>query len=293
METLRIIGELLINGLLLGGVYAVMATGLSLIFGVMRILQIAHTALIILGCYFSYALATHFSLDPFLSILLTFPALFLLSMLLYRCLVAPLENAPPVSSLLAFFGVILMVENSIGIIWSTNYTAIYSRYQGKSLALGALILSLPQLLAFCVAVVILTALFLFLKRTEVGRAIRAVSQDRETARILGVDVDRIFLIVFGLAGGLAAVGGALMGIIYSFYPALHWQWLGVVFSVVILGGLGKVQGTVLAAGIIGITESFTSYYLGSQWAPMAAFAILILTLPLRPHGLLGTPGGRL
>jgi branched-chain amino acid transport system permease protein len=285
--------QITINGVLLGGVYAVMASGLSLIFGVVRVLQISHTMLIILGCYFSYTIAAKLSLDPFLSILITAPLLSLLGVALYRFIVAPLKSGPPVAVLLAFFGVILILENATGIIWTTNYTAIYSVYQGKSITLFGFTISISRAMAFAVATVVISALLLFLKKTETGRAIRAVSQDRETAQVLGVDVDRIFIIVFGISTAMAAVGGSLMGIIYSFYPALHWQWLGVVFSVIVLGGLGQVNGAILAALIIGTAESISSYYFGSQWGPMVAFAILIITLVQRPQGLLGTKGARI
>jgi len=287
------LGQIIINGILLGGVYAVMASGLSLIFGVVRVLQISHTILIVLGCYLSYTLATTLSLDPFLSILITAPLLSILGFALYRFIVSPLKSGPPVAVLLAFFGVILILENTAGIIWTTNYNAIYSIYQGRSFVIYGLTFSLPRTMAFAVASVMIFALLFFLKRTETGRAIRAVSQDRETAEVLGVDVDRIFLIVFGISTALAAVGGSLMGIIYSFYPALHWQWLGVVFSVIVLGGLGQVNGAVLAALIIGTAESLTTYYVGSQWGPMVAFAILVVTLVQRPQGLFGTRGARI
>ena len=287
------LAQIVVNGILLGGVYAVMASGLSLIFGVVKVLQISHTMLIILGCYLSYTIATQLSLDPFLSILITAPVLSLLGFALYRFIVSPLKNGPPVAVLLAFFGVILILENTVGIIWTTNYSALYSFYQGKSFTIYGLIFSLSRMLAFGTAALVLSALLLFLKKTETGRAIRAVSQDRETAQVLGVDVDRIFVIVFGISTALAAVGGSLMGIIYSFYPALHWQWLGVVFSVIVLGGLGQVNGAILAALIIGTAESLSSYYLGSQWGPMVAFAILVIALVQRPQGLLGIKGARI
>lgn len=293
MGVLHTLAQIVVNGILLGGVYAVMASGLSLIFGVVKVLQISHTMLIILGCYLSYTIATHLSLDPFLSILITAPVLSLLGFALYRFIVSPLKNGPPVAVLLAFFGVILILENTVGIIWTTNYSALYSFYQGKSFTIYGLIFSLSRMLAFGTAALVLSALLLFLKKTETGRAIRAVSQDRETAQVLGVDVDRIFVIVFGISTALAAVGGSLMGIIYSFYPALHWQWLGVVFSVIVLGGLGQVNGAILAALIIGTAESLSSYYLGSQWGPVVAFAILVIALVHRPQGLLGIKGARI
>jgi branched-chain amino acid transport system permease protein len=274
----------------LGGVYAVMASGLALIFGVVRVLQISHSVLIILGCYLSYSANRYLSLDPILSLLITMPMMFLIGIALYRFVVAPLKNAPPVAVLLAFFGLILALENTIGLIWTTNYNAIHSVYQGKSFLLFGFAFSLPKTIAFGVACLVIFALLLFLRNTETGRAIRAVSQDRETAQILGVDIDKIFVIVFGISASLAAVGGALMGIIYSFYPALHWSWLGVVFSVVVLGGLGQVGGAIIAALIIGLAEILAAYYIGSAWGPFIAFAILIITLVKRPQGLLGTKG---
>ena len=293
MDLLTALCQLIINGFLLGGVYAVMASGLSLIFGVARVLQISHSVLIILGCYLSYSLVSYLGLDPIVSLLITMPVMFLVGIVLYRFIVAPLENAPPVASLLAFFGVILALENAIGIIWSANYNAIHSVYQGKSFLLFGFAFSVPRAIAFLVASLVIFALLVFLKSTETGRAIRAVSQDRETAQVLGVDVDRIFIIVFGLSASLAAVGGSLMGIIYSFYPALHWRWLGVVFSVVVLGGLGQVGGAILAALMIGLAESLASYFIGSSWGPFTAFAILIITLVQRPQGLLGTKGAHI
>lgn len=293
MENLFTFTQLLINGILLGGVYAVMASGLSLIFGVVRILQISHSVLIILGCYFSYSISTHLSIEPILSLIITMPIMFLIGIAVYRFIVEPMKNAPPVAVLLAFFGLILTLENTIGLIWTTNYNAIQSVYQGKSFTVLSLALPLPKAIAFAVACLLILALLVFLSKTETGRAIRAVSQDRDTAQILGVDVEKIFIIVFGISAALAAVGGSLMGIIYSFYPSLHWRWLGVVFSVVVLGGLGQVGGAIIAALIIGIAESVASYFIGSAWGPLIAFAILIITLVQRPQGLLGIKGERI
>lgn len=293
MDFFFTITQLLINGILLGGVYAVMASGLSLVFGVVRVLQISHSALIILGCYFCYSVNRYLALDPISALAITMPAMFFIGIAVYRLVVAPLKDAPPVAVLLAFFGVILALENTISLIWSSNYNAIHSAYQGRSLFSWSFTFSLPKTIAFGVACLVIFALLIFLRSTEIGRAIRAVSQDKETAQILGVDVDRIYNIVFGVSGALAAVGGALMGIIYSFYPALHWTWLGVVFSVVVLGGLGQVGGAIIAALIIGLAETLAGYYIGASWGPFIAFAILIITLVQRPQGLLGVKGQRI
>jgi branched-chain amino acid transport system permease protein len=293
MDNFFTLAQLLITGILLGGVYAVMASGLSLIFGVVRILQISHSVLIILGCYLSYSANKYLSLDPILSLLITMPIMFFIGIAVYRFVVAPLKDALPVAVLLAFFGLILALENTIALIWTSNYNAIHSAYQGKSFLLLGFDISLPKGIAFGVACLVIFTLLLFLRNTETGRAIRAVSQDRDTAQILGVDVDKIFVIVFGISAALAAVGGSLMGIIYSFYPALHWKWLGVVFSVVVLGGLGQVGGAIIAALIIGIAETFAAYYIGSAWGPFIAFAILIIPLVQRPQGILGIKGQRI
>lgn len=293
MQTINVITQSIIYGILMGGVYAVMSSGLSLIFGVTRVIQIAHTVFIIAGCYLSYWLAGSYGMDPFLSILVTVPSLFIIGSLIYKLIVSHLSKGPPIAALLALFGVILIFENMIGIIWSTDYTGIYSIYQGRAINIGQFAISLPRLMAFGVAAIVMGLLFFFLRYTETGRAIRATSQDRETAQVLGINVERIFLIVFGISTAMAAVGGSLMGIIYSFYPSLHWQWLGTVFSVVILGGLGSVQGAVLAAIIIGIAESLTSSFIGIQWAPAVAFTVLLITLMIRPQGLLGAKEERI
>jgi branched-chain amino acid transport system permease protein len=293
MDIFSTLTQLLITGILLGGVYAVMASGLSLIFGVVRVLQISHSVLIILGCYLSFSAHTYLSLDPILSLLITMPIMFFIGIAIYRFVVAPLKDAPAVAVLLAFFGLILALENTIGLIWTSNYNAIHSVYQGKSFLFLGFGFSVPKAIAFGIACLVIFSLLLFLRSTETGRAIRAVSQDRDTAQILGVDVDKIFVIVFGISATLAAVGGSLMGIIYSFYPALHWSWLGVVFSVVVLGGLGQVGGAIIAALIIGVAETLAAYYIGSAWGPFIAFAILIITLVQRPQGILGIKGQRI
>lgn len=277
----------------MGGVYAVMASGLSLIFGVTKITQIAHPALIIVGCYLTFWLAGSVGIDPFLSILIVAPALFGIGVLIYKFIVSYSSKGPPIATLLALFGLIMILESTVGSIWSTDYRAIYSIYQGRAITIGIFSGSLSRLMAFGVAVLSMGLLFLFLTYTETGRAIRATSQDKETAQVLGVNVTRVFVIVFGISTALAGVGGTLMGIIYSFYPALHWQWIGVVFSVVVLGGLGSISGAILAALIIGIAEALTSFFVGTQWAPAVAFAILLITLILRPQGLLGAKQERI
>jgi len=281
------IAQSLICGVLMGGVYAVMASGLSLIFGVTRVTQIAHPVLIVVGCYLTLWLSKSAGLDPFLAILVVVPMLFAFGVAVYRLIVVHSSKGPATAVLLSLFGLILILESAVGAIWSTDYRAIYSIYQGRSIAIGSLAISLPRLMAFGIAALSMGLLFGFLNYTETGRAIRATSQDKETAQVLGVNVRRVFTVVFGVSTALAGVGGGLMGIIYSFYPALHWQWMGVVFSVVVFGGLGSIQGAVLAALAIGIAESLTSFFIGAQWAPAIAFAILLGTLMLRPQGLLG------
>lgn len=280
--------QALVNGILIGGIYALMAVGLSLIYGVMRIINLAHGALILLGAYLTYWLFKLYGIDPFLSLLITIPALFLLGLILQKVLFSR-STEDPMLSLLITFGLAIVLENSISLIWTADFRSIHPSYAATSWSAGGIIFPITQVGGAIAALVILGLLFLYMMKTDMGRATRATIQNREAAQLVGVNVAFVSLISFGLGAATAAAGGSLLGMMYAFYPSLHYEWIGKLFCVVVLGGLGSILGALVGAVILGLVESLVATYIGASWAPLAAYLILIFILVVRPEGLFGEP----
>lgn len=275
-------------GLLLGGVYALVAGGLTLIFGVMRVINIAHGAFLILAAFITYSLWDLLGIDPLLGILVTTPVIFAIGWVTYKTVAAPLRTAPMASTVLLTFGLALVLEAVMGTIWGNNSTAIRPSYGDESFTVAGLFLPKAQVYGGVVAVLVLLALGVILTKTWLGRAIRATSVNPDGAALVGIKVTAVAALVFALGIAAAGAGGAIVGVLYPFVPGAHYQWIARLLAIVVLGGMGSMRGAVLGALIFGVGETLTSAYVSPSWATAVPYAIVFVVLLIRPQGLLGT-----
>jgi branched-chain amino acid transport system permease protein len=283
--TPEMVGQVVISGVLSGALYAMVALGLALIFGVMRVINIAHGALLMLGAYVTFFLYSQAGLNPFLTVPIAMATLFVVGVLLQKSLVARVVDAPELSSLLLTFGISIALVNVAQNVFSSDLRAV--EYVTGSWLVGGLALSKPRAIAFVFAAAVTALAFLFLKTTRLGKAIRATSQSREVAMVCGVDVARIHLVTFGLASALAAGGGALLAGIVAIQPEMGGVWTFKSFLVIVLGGAGNYPGALLGGLLLGLVEQLASLFLTTQLSEVVAYVLLVLVLLIRPTGLLG------
>ena len=287
--TIQITGTMIlqgiVSGLLAGGLYAMVALGMALIFGVMRVINVAHGTLLMLGGYTTYWLFALYGMNPFISLLVSFPLLFLVGVVLQRFFVARVVGAPELSSLILTFGISIFLSNMAMIAWTGDYRSV--EFLTGSFLLGPIALSKPRLVTFCFALGVTFLAFLFLNKTKTGKAIRATSQHRELAQVCGINVRRIDLLTFGLASGLAGVGGGLVSVMFSIFPEMGQNYVFKSFLVIVLGGAGNYLGAFLGGLILGVVEGLASLLLTAQLSEVIAYVLLVILLLVRPTGLLG------
>lgn len=282
--------QVAVVGLLTGGVYALMAAGLTLIFGVMRVINIAHGAFLVLGAYITYWLFTLYGLDPFLSIVVSVPLLFLLGIFIQRFMLSRVRGEPGLIVLVTF-AIALTLEGVMGAAWESTGRSVRTEYTSIvfPIELGEITLRLPlvRLAGFVAAVIALLALYWVLMRSDMGRAIRATIQNRDAAQLVGVNVAKIQALTFGLGLATVAAGGAVFSQIWSFNSGSHEEWISKMLSVIVLGGMGSLPGAFIAALIMGVSESVAAVVMTSYISPIVFYLILFLTLIFRPQGLMG------
>ncbi len=276
-----------ISGILLAGVYATMSYGLALIYGVMKIINLSHAGMIMLGAYVTLALHDNFNLDPVFGPFIVVPLFFILGMVIERVFVRRLRNAAPVSSLLLLFGLWLVLQNIAYLIWSGDTRAIVTPYTYSTFKVGAVSIPYSGLFVFAVGALTLLALQLFLSKTFTGKAIRAISQDRDATLLSGINADRISMISFGLGIALSALAGSLLSILYSFTPELGRVELLKSFCVIVLGGLGSFSGVALGALALALAESWSITFLKTSLKDIISFVLLVVVLVIMPDGLVG------
>jgi branched-chain amino acid transport system permease protein len=285
-------GEVLtlaVSAVLLAGFYAAMAYGLGLIYGVLRIVNLAHGGIIMASAYLTWQLFTKLDVDPYLAIPITLVVFFLVGLAIYWCLVRflPRGSAGAVQSLLLLFGVWLIIRNLAYLLFTGNDQAIRTRYSTASVSVLGASYSLNRLVVFGVSMVALVALHLFLTRTYWGKAIRAVGQNRDSCTLVGIDVERVYLLTFGLGTALAGLAGLLASTLFAFNPSFGAGELLKSFVIIVLGGLGSVVGIALGAGILAFAEVFSIYVVPSYLTSAVGFVLLVVVLVLRPGGLFG------
>jgi branched-chain amino acid transport system permease protein len=283
----------LIQGIILGvltaGVYALMASGQTLIFGIMKVVNLAQGAMVILGAYLSYQLFTSFGIDPFLAIPITTAALFVVGVAVQLLFLRPLRRDDRSElSLLVTFAVALLLEGFMSVTWSTTSRSINTSYANSSWTVFGYQITLVRLYAFLLSLAALGLLYVLLNRTKFGRAIRASVQNPESATLLGVESERISAIGFGLGAATAAAAGSVYGLLYPFNSGSHYDLISRLLSIVILGGLGSVGGAVVGALVISVSSAVVASAISPIWSEMTFFIVLLLVLLVRPRGLFGT-----
>jgi branched-chain amino acid transport system permease protein len=278
----------IILGILTAGVYALMASGQTLIFGIMKVVNLAQGAMVILAAYLSYQLFASFGIDPFLAIPITTAALFVVGVLVELMFLRPLRKEDRSElSLLVTFAVALLLEGIMSVVWSTNVRSINTTYANASWTVFGYQITLVRLWAFLLSLAALGGLYLLLNRTRFGRAVRASVQNPESARLLGVQASRISAIGFGIGAATAAAAGSVFGLLYPFNSGSHYDLISKLLSIVLLGGLGSIGGAVVGAGIISVSSAVVASTVSPIWSDMTFFIVLLLVLLVRPRGLFG------
>jgi branched-chain amino acid transport system permease protein len=279
-----------ILGVLTGGVYALMASGQTLIFGIMKVVNLAQGAMVILAAYLSYQLFVSFGLDPFLAIPLTTVAMFAVGVAVHAVFLRPLRRDDRAElSLLVTFAVALLLEGVMSVTWQTTRRSINTGYANASWTVFGYQITVVRFWGCLLSLAALGLLFLLLQRTRFGRAIRATVQNPDSARLLGVEPERISALGFGLGAATAAAAGSVYGLLYPFNSGSHYDLISRLLSIVVLGGMGSVGGAVLAALIVSTSSAVVASY-SPAWSEMTFFVVLILVLLVRPQGLFGTVG---
>ena len=295
---LELLGQVLISGILLGGLYALIGLGMSLIMGVMKIINLAHGELMMVAMYITFWAFTLAKIDPYVSLVIVFPLMFLLGVGVQKFLLSPEMEADtvlPQGQVLLTVGLGLILSNLALLLFSANYRSVPVSYASKTiywdLKVGGQTISLsfsyPFLVAFCIAGVLGASLFIFLAKTDTGRMIRATAQDKRAAALMGVNTKRITYITFGLGAALVGAAGALLDPVYYLYPNIGGPFTNKAFVITILGGLGDIPGAVLGGLVLGLAESLGSVYISLGYKDAFGFIIFVLVLIFMPRGLLG------
>jgi branched-chain amino acid transport system permease protein len=280
-----------ILGILTGGVYALMASGQTLIFGIMKVVNLAQGAMVILGAYLAYQLFTTFGIDPFLAVPVTTVLMFGLGVAVQVAFLRPLRTADASElSLLITFAVALLLEGAMGVIWNPTRRSINTGYADASWTVLGYQITVVRFLAFALSLAALGLLFLLLNRTRFGRAVRATVQNPDAARLLGVRAQRVSALGFGLGAATAAAAGSVYGLLYPFNAGSHYDLISRLLSIVVLGGMGSVGGAMIAAVIVSTSSAIVASTISPAWSEMTFFVILLLVLLVRPQGLFGTVG---
>ncbi|HZB90601.1 MAG TPA: branched-chain amino acid ABC transporter permease [Stellaceae bacterium] len=278
-----------VAGILLGGFYAAVTVGIAISFGMLDIVNIAHPAFIILGAYAAYFLNSTLGLDPILAAVLMLPVFYLLGAGVYQIYYAVFERRgdEALRGLAFFFGLLFIVEVGLVLVFGVDYRFVEASYIGPTFRFGMIDLPLRMLVPFTVAMVMVILLQLYLSRTFTGRAIMAVSQDRLALQLMSANPGKIKRVAFGISIATAALAGAFLIIIQPVEPSVGRDYIGRVFAITVLGGLGSFPGMVTAALLLGIVESITATFYGPSWSPAVSFGVLLLTLAFRPSGIMG------
>ena len=287
MESLTGLASPIVIGLLLGGLYVVIALGLSLVFGVLKVINVAHGDYVVLGGYFAFVLLTKWGLDPVLTIVVGAPLFFCLGFLIERFLLHRAVRLSADAALIICFGLSLIIQNGIQLVWTPYQRQLTTSYFMESWHVGPVYIPLAYVLDFAAALVVMVVLHTFLSRTYLGQAITAASQDRQTAELMGINPGRVYPIAFGIALALAAIAGVFLGLTFPFTPTSGPTLLVIAFGVVILGGLGNMVGTFLGGMIFGLSQTLGDHFLGPTGQQLVPFVMVLVVLTIRPQGLFG------
>lgn len=287
--------QLLISGILLGGIYALASIGLTLIFGVMKVVNFAHGEFFMLGMYLTYWLFHYFQLDPYLSTLILFPLVFAIGIITYYIFIRPTIGSSVLAQIFITVGASTIIQNSVLLFWSADFRSISLGYATDAIVLGPwpfigveeIMINPARLIAFGLAIVLAIGFYLFLSYCYTGKIIRATSQDRSAALLMGINIDKIYKLTFAIGIVLTGLAGGLVLPIYSVHPFVGFDFVLIMFVVVVLGGMGSVVGAMISGLIIGVVEVFSSYWIGQENKQAIYFLVFIAVLVIRPSGLFG------
>jgi branched-chain amino acid transport system permease protein len=277
-----------VSGLLLGGTFALLAVGFSLILGITHVVNLSHPVFALVAAYITYWLLNFYRIDPLTSLILVIPVLFVFGVIMERTVIRETARRTrdlTSASLVLTFGITIIVENLLLLLCKATPRLVTTSYSGKSLFIGNIAFPINHLISFAVAALTVGAIYIFLQHTYLGKAARAIWQDREGAILSGISIERVTAITYGISLASAGVGGMCMSLMYSIEPATHYGWIVFVFAVVILGGVGSILGTAIAGLIIGLIIGISSALIPLTWINLVLFGIIILLLLVRPTGL--------
>lgn len=282
--------QVLVSGILLGGIYSLVSVGLTLVFGVIRVINFAHGEFLMLAMFATLFAVKMSGANPYLTVLFIAPIFFVVGVLTFRLVIKPIIGSPTVTQIFATVGLSIVLQNLALLVWGPNYQAIQTQIASASIKLAGISISQTRLIAFVIAIAITVLLLLFLKYTYLGRAISAVAQDREAAKIVGIDVFFVYSLAFGIAIAITSIAGVILMPIYGVFPGTGAGFVLVSFVVVVIGGLGNVSGAIAGGIFIGLVEALSGYFLPVAFKEASYFLIFILVLWVRPAGLFGKRG---
>ena len=290
MITSGLIGALL-WGVVIGCIYILLATGLNIIFGVMKLVNFAHGQLLMIGAYIAFTVTTALGLNPYIAVLVAMSGVALIGVVLERFTFRRVLGTDKLNEIFVSLGLIYVFENAAVLLWGNNAQQISSPLQGLQLSLSQdIAISYDRLSAILIVIVILVTLFLLLKKTKIGLAMRATSQKSNASMLMGVNIEKVYVFTFALGAALAGAAGALFGILSPFNPTIGALPTIKAFAIIIIGGLGSIPGAVIGGLLYGIAENTAVYFLGGVWQDAIAFALLIIVLVIRPTGIFGEKG---
>ena len=284
---LEIVAQAVINGLLIGGIYALVSIGVTLIFGVIKIVNFAQGEFVMIGMYISFFLATQFGMDPIVSLIVSMPVLFVVGVLIQHFLIRRVLGLNDLPQIFLTFALSLLILNLALMLLTANYRTVHTWYSDEALHIGGLYIPVAKLIAFVLAMVLSAALWVFLRVTDLGKAMRAAAQKPEVAMLMGINPNRVFCVALGIALALAGAAGSLLMPFYPAYPMVGQVFVLMAFVAVVLGTLGNVIGALIASLMMGVAESLGIQFVGADSGLIVVFMMLLLTLAVRPSGLAG------
>ena len=290
METMELLSDLaspIIIGTLLGGLYVVIALGLSVVFGVMKVINVAHGTLVILASYLAFFALTQWGVDPILWLLPGIPLFFILGILIEKYLLNRAVKMSADAALIIAFGIALIIQNAVQIIWTPQSRSLITEYSFETFQIGNIYIPLVYILDFAVALIVMLAIRQFLNRTYLGQSITAASQDKGAAELMGINSARVYQIAFGIAMALGAIAGVFFGLTFPFNPTSGNALLIIAFGVIILGGLGSMVGTFIGGMIFGLSQTLGGHFFGPTGQLLVPFLMVLVVLTIRPQGLFG------
>jgi branched-chain amino acid transport system permease protein len=279
--------QILLDGLLLGGIYALIALGFSLVWGIMNIINISHGAFVMLGAYVTYWITMTSGLDPFVTLPITMAIMFIVGGFIQRYIINYVIRAPAYITVTLTFGLELLIVNLALAAWTANFRSITVSYSGARFFIGPFLFPYTRFFIFLVALLLTVLMHLFITRTKTGAAIRATRMDLESAKLNGVNVRRIYIITFGVGAALAGAAGGMIAITYPISPMMGFSYLAISFIIAVLGGLGSMAGPLIGGLIFGLIEALGSFFIGTGYKGIIAFTLLVIILLVRPSGILG------